>query len=282
MTGPALAGRGALVTGAASGIGAAVATRLVAEGASVLLCDVDEERGTALAAELGTAARFRRVDVTDEDDVAGAVAEAVERHGRLDCMVNNAGAVGRWRFVDDVPAAEWDAAFALLCRSVLFGIKHAVAPMRAAGGGSIIATGSVAGLRTGYGPHAYGAAKAAVVQLVRSAAVELAADRIRVNTLVPGGVATRIVGHGAGLTGDALDRSVDLVRADLRSLQPMPRAGEPDDLAAAAVFLASDASGFVTGQELVVDGGASVGREWPADAVRMAERARQRDRERAR
>ncbi|ALE84855.1 SDR family oxidoreductase [Pseudonocardia sp. HH130629-09] len=278
MTGSALAGRTAVVTGAASGIGAAVAARFVAEGASVLVCDVDTGRGAALAGELGPRARFRRVDVLRESDVEGAVAEVLDRDGRLDCLVANAGAVGRWRFVDDVPADEWDAAFALLCRSVLFGIKHAVPPMRASGHGSIVATGSVAGVRTGYGPHAHGAAKAAVAQLVRSAAVELAPDGIRVNTLVPGGVATRIVGHGAGLTGDALDRSVGTVRENLRSLQPLPRAGEPDDLADAAVFLASDASGFVTGQELVVDGGASLGRGWPADAVRAAARAQQRHR----
>ncbi|MEQ3549881.1 SDR family oxidoreductase [Pseudonocardia nematodicida] len=276
MTGTGLDGRTAVVTGAASGIGAAVAARFVAAGATVLVTDVDEPRGARLAESLGARARFRRVDVTVESDVESAVAEVVERHGRLDCVVANAGAVGRWRFLHDTPAQEWDAAFALLCRSVLFAIKYASLPMKAAGRGSIVATGSVAGLRTGYGPHAYGAAKAAVAQLVRSAAVELAPHGVRVNTLVPGGVATRIVGHGAGLTGDRLDDSVDTVRAGLRSLQPMPRAGEPDDLAGAAVFLASDSSAFLTGQEIVVDGGASLGREWPADATRMAARAEQR------
>jgi NAD(P)-dependent dehydrogenase (short-subunit alcohol dehydrogenase family) len=260
-----LDGKTALITGGASGIGAGICRHFAAAGASVVIADVDEERGRALAGELGDRAAFHRVDVTSEDDIAAAVTEAAARTGRLDCMVNNAGRVGTWRFVDDITADEWDAAFRLLCRAVFLGIKHAAPLMCEAGGGSIINTGSIAGLRAGDGPHPYGAAKAAVMQLTRSAAVELAPRNVRVNTITPGGVATRIVGHGARLEGRALDDSVERVRQSLRDFQPIPRSGEPEDLAAAAAYLASDAAGFVTGQEIVVDGGLSLGRAWPED-----------------
>ena len=157
-----LEGKVALVTGGASGIGAGICSAYVAEGASVVIADIDDERGSALAAELGKHAVYRRVDVTDEDAIAGAVQAAVSEFGALDTLVNNAGAVGVWRFVDDIPADEWDAAFRLLVRSAFLGIKHATPVMRAAGSGSIINTGSVAGLRAGYGPHPYGAANAAL------------------------------------------------------------------------------------------------------------------------
>ncbi|MGI5328566.1 glucose 1-dehydrogenase [Actinomadura nitritigenes] len=260
-----LDGKTALVTGGASGIGAGICRRFVAEGARVVIGDVDEPRGRALAAELGERAEFRRLDVMREDDIESAVAEAASRTGRLDCMVSNAGRMGKWRFVQDVAADEWDEAFHLLCRAVFLGIKHAAPVMCRAGGGSIVNTGSIAGIRAGYGPHPYGAAKAAVMQLTRSSAVELAPHGVRVNTIIPGGVATRIVGHGARLEGRALDDSVERVRESLRDFQPIPRSGEPADLAAAAAFLASDAAGFITGQELVVDGGLSLGRAWPED-----------------
>ena len=120
-------------------------------------------------------------------------------------------------------------------------------------------------VRTGFGPHPYSAAKAAVLQLTRTAAVELAEFRIRVNALIPGGVATRIVGHGAGLEDEALDRSIEAVRRSLMKFQPIPRAGEPEDLAHAAAYLASDDSTFVTGQSLGVDGGLTLGKKWPSN-----------------
>ncbi|WP_081235736.1 glucose 1-dehydrogenase [Streptomyces viridosporus] len=271
-----LQGKVALVTGGASGIGAGICRHFVDAGAVVVVADVDEERGRGLAEELGEAAVFRRVDVTREEDIAAAVTDTASTRGRLDCLVNNAGRVGSWRFAEDIPADEWDEAFRLLCRSAFLGIKHASRVMRDHGGGSIVNTGSVAGLRAGYGPHAYGAAKAAVVQLTRSSAVELAPCGIRVNVMTPGGVATRIVGHGAGLTGSALDDSVERVRESLRDFQPVPRSGEPQDLAAVAAFLASDASSFLTGQEIVVDGGLSLGRAWPPEIQAHARKASSR------
>ncbi|MFV2177597.1 glucose 1-dehydrogenase [Actinomadura sp. LOL_016] len=271
-----LEGKTALVTGGASGIGAGICRRFVNEGARVVIGDVDEPRGRSLAEELGERAEFRRLNVMNEDDVRNAVAETVSRTGRLDCMVNNAGRMGKWRFVQDITADEWDDAFRLLCRAVFLGIKHAAPMMCRTGGGSIVNTGSIAGIRAGYGPHPYGAAKAAIMQLTRSTAVELAPHGVRVNTIVPGGVATRIVGRGARLEGRALDDSVDRVRESLRDFQPVPRSGEPEDLAAAAAFLASDAAGFITGQEIVVDGGLSLGRPWPPDIRAHAEKGSDR------
>jgi NAD(P)-dependent dehydrogenase (short-subunit alcohol dehydrogenase family) len=267
----------AVVTGGSSGIGAEICRRFVQEGAAVIVADVDDARGRQVAEELGSRARFLHVDVTVEPDIVAAVATAVETWGKLDVMVNNAGRVGNWSFIEDVSVAEWDAAFALLCRSAFLGIKHASRAMRDGGyAGSIVNTGSIAGMSAGYGPHPYGAAKAALIGLQRSAAVELAPFGIRVNTLIPGGVATRIVGHGAGLEGDALDASIDALRRAMRRMQPVPRAGEPADLAAAAVFLASDDSSFITGQALAVDGGLLAGQAWGqanlAAATRMSTR----------
>ncbi|BBZ05673.1 oxidoreductase [Mycolicibacterium chitae] len=270
-----LNGKVAIVTGAASGIGAATARELVARGARVVLADIDDVRGAELAAELGSQSVYLHTDVCREADIAGAVDLAVDRFGRLDCMVNNAGRVGRWTFLPDTPAAEWDEVFALLARSVFLGIKHAARVMRDQHSGSIVNIASVAAVRTGFGPHPYGAAKAAALQLTRSAAAELAEHMIRVNALVPGGVATRIVGHGAGLTGAELDRSVEAVRDSLHKFQPLPRAGEGDDVAHAVAFLASDQSSFITGQELGVDGGLTLGRPWPSNYLAEARAAAQ-------
>lgn len=263
----------AVVTGAASGIGAQTARELAARGARVVLADIDHDRGSRIATELGSRSVYLPTDVRRESDIAATVETAVERFGRLDCMVNNAGRVGRWTFLEDTAVAEWDAAFTLLARSVFLGVKHAARVMRDQASGSIVNVSSVAALRTGFGPHPYGAAKAAVLQLTRSAAAELAEFRIRVNSLVPGGVATRIVGHGAGLTGGHLDRSVDSVRASLHNFQPIPRAGESDDIAHGVAFLASDRSSFITGQELVIDGGLTLGRRWPANYLAEARKA---------
>ena len=153
--------------------------------------------------------------------------------------------------------------FGVLARSVFVGIKHAARVMKPAGRGSIVNTSSIAAVQSGFGPHPYSAAKAAVLQLTRTAAVELAEHRIRVNAVIPGGIATRISGHAANLGGDALDRSVDRMRRGLTGFQPFPRSGEGEDIAAVVTFLASDAAEFVTGEDIRVDGGALAGRPMP-------------------
>ncbi|MBC2639472.1 MULTISPECIES: glucose 1-dehydrogenase [unclassified Rhodococcus (in: high G+C Gram-positive bacteria)] len=268
-----LHGKVAVVTGGASGIGAATCALLAERGARVVVTDIDDERGEAVAAALGEHGVYLHTDVTREEDVAAAIRTATERFGRLDAMVNNAGRVGAWTYVADTTVDEWDSSFAMLARSAFLGTKHAAGVMREQGFGAIVNVSSVAGVRTGFGPHPYGAAKAAVLQLTRSAARELAEFRVRVNAVTPGGVATRIVGHGAGLDGDALDASVDKVRQGLASFQPIPRAGEGHDIAGAVTYLVSDDATFVTGQNLVVDGGLTLGKAWPgnyraeADAV---------------
>ncbi|WP_439032247.1 glucose 1-dehydrogenase [Gordonia terrae] len=260
-----LDGKVAVVTGGASGIGASTCTMLTARGARVLVTDIDDDRGEALAITLGDHAVYRHTDVTREDDIAAAVRAATARFGRLDAMINNAGRVGQWAYITDTSAAEWDSTFTVLARSAFLGTKHAARVMRAQGFGTIVNISSVAGVRTGFGPHPYGAAKAAVLQLTRSAARELAEFGVRVNAVTPGGVATRIVGNGAGLDGDALDASVEAVRRGLASFQPIPRAGEGDDIAGAIAYLVSDDASFVTGQNVVVDGGLTLGKAWPGN-----------------
>lgn len=249
-----------MITGGASGIGEATCRRFVGLGASVIVADIDAARASALADELGDRARAVVTDVTSEDDVSAAVAAAVDTFGALDVMFNNAGRVGPWQPIDEVDVDEWDRTIAVLARSVLLGIKHAARVMKPAGHGSIVNTASVAAVRSGFGPHPYGAAKAAILQLTRSAATELAEHRIRVNTVIPGGIATRINGHAAGLAGDDLDRSVDRMRDGLARFQPYPRAGEPDDIAGLVAFLASEAAEFITGETIRVDGGLLAGR----------------------
>lgn len=249
MTGR-LQGRVAIVTGGASGMGRATAMRFLEEGASVVVADLNESTGKetiehAAAAGHEEAVRFVRTDVASEDDVEAAIRLGVDEFGRLDVVFNNAGIGGAFGPITETSVEDWDYSLAVLLRSVFLGIKHGARAMRQQGGGSIINTASVAGLSGGAGPHAYSAAKAAVINLTRSAANELAPDRIRVNAICPGGILTPLVHRG----------NPDAVRARLDGLQPLPRAGEGGDIAGAALFLATDDSAFVTGEALVVDGG---------------------------
>jgi NAD(P)-dependent dehydrogenase (short-subunit alcohol dehydrogenase family) len=252
----------AIVTGAASGIGEAIARRLVADGAQVIVGDVQDARGQALMTELGDAASYRHCDVAREPDVRALVSHAAERFGRLDVLVNNAGIPGPGGPIQDVDADAFDVAIGVLLRSVFLGIKHAAPLMKRQGSGSIVSTASVAGMRTGFGPHVYSAAKAAVIHLTHSVAMELGESGVRVNCICPGGIATPIFGKGYGLTTEAADRSVPLMKQALSQLQPLQRAGLPEDIANAVAWLASDESSFVNGHALVVDGGLIGGRLW--------------------
>jgi NAD(P)-dependent dehydrogenase (short-subunit alcohol dehydrogenase family) len=253
-----LAERTAIITGGASGIGAASVRLFVEAGARVLIADVQEERGEALAKELGDAAAFRRVDVTREEDVRGAVEEAEERWGRLDCMFNNAGFGGALGPIESTTVEEFEITFDVLLKSVFLGIKHAAPAMRRQGGGSIINTASVAGLKTGESPHLYSVAKAAVIHLTKSVALELGQDNIRVNCICPGIVATPL----AAGRPDTPQEQLDKLGHALRKAQALGRVGQPEDIARAAVWLASEESSWVTGTAQVVDGGAAAGRPW--------------------
>lgn len=250
-----LDGKVAVITGAASGIGAATAERFCREGAAVVVADLNAAGGEAVVEACraaGGRAAFARVDVCEEEQVRAAMARAETDFGRLDIVFNNAGLGGAVGAIETLSVEDWDRTLAVLLRGVFLGIKHAVPRLRAAGGGSIISTASVAGLRGGAGPHPYSAAKAGVINLTRSVALELAKDHIRVNCICPGGIHTpllsnRFPGGAEGLT------------PLLAMLQPIPRAGYPEDIAAMATFLASDESSFVTGTAMVVDGGFTAG-----------------------
>jgi len=257
-----LQGKVAIVTGAASGIGEAIARRFAADGAQLVAADVQDARGQALVASLGGEASYRHCDVSREADVSALVAHALQRHGRVDVMVNNAGSPGPRGPIEGIGVDDFDATVGLLLRSVFLGIKHVAPVMKRQGGGSIVSTASVAGLRTGFGPHVYSAAKAAVIHLTHSVAMELGESGVRVNCICPGGIATPIFGKGYGLDPAAADRSVPLMKQVLSAAQPLRRAGLPEDIANAAAWLAGDESSFVNGHALVVDGGAIGGRQW--------------------
>ncbi|MBU6281653.1 glucose 1-dehydrogenase [bacterium] len=248
-----LGGKVAVVTGGGNGIGRATVLRFLAEGAKVVVADLNEATGhetVSLAAHAGHAAsvRFVRTDVSVEDDVEEAVATATREFGGLDCMFNNAGIAGAFGPITHLDAADWDHTQAVLLRGVFLGMKHAARVMRAQGrGGSILSTASIAGLTGGDGPQAYSAAKAAVINLTRAVSIELAPDRVRVNAICPGAILTPLLHRG----------NPDALRPMLEKYQPWPDAGRPEDIAAAALFLASDDGVFVTGASLVVDGGAT-------------------------
>jgi NAD(P)-dependent dehydrogenase (short-subunit alcohol dehydrogenase family) len=251
MAGGRLDGKVAVITGGASGMGRATAMRFLSEGARVVVADMNEKSGADTLAEvegagLGARARFVRVDVAHEPDVEKMIALAVADFGRVDCVFNNAGIGGAIGPLTETETEDWDATFAVLVRGVFLGIKHGARAMqRAKSEGTIINTASVAGLSGGDGPAAYSAAKAAVINLTRAAAVELAPHRIRVNAICPGGILTQLVHRG----------SPEAVRPVLEKMQPWPEAGLGEHIAGAALFLASDDSRFVTGDALVVDGG---------------------------
>lgn len=257
-----LNGKVALITGGASGIGEATVRLFVEEGAAVVVADVQDARGQDLAAELGDRAAYVHADVSREADVKAAVDFAVSRLRRLDCIFNNAGYGGVTGRIEQIAVEGFDETIGVLLRGVFLGMKHAAPVMKRQGAGSIISTASVAGLRTGMGPHVYSAAKAAVIHLTHSVAMELGESGVRVNCICPGGIATPIFGKGMGLPADQADATVPLMKGVLETLQPIKRAGLPEDIARAALWLASDESSFVNGHALVVDGGLIGGRMW--------------------
>jgi len=257
-----LDGKVAVITGGASGIGDATVRIFVQEGCRVVIADVQDDRGARLAEELGKSASYLHADVSQEAHVSGAIAHAVSRFGRLDCLFNNAGAGGVAGPIEEIPADGFDRTMGVLLRGVFLGMKHAAPIMKRQRGGSIISTASVAGLQAGYGPHVYSAAKAAVVHLTRSVAMELGESGVRVNCICPGGIATPIFGSALGLAGPEADRIAELMKTLLATRQPIQRAGLPEDIARAALWLASEESSFVNGHALIVDGGLTGGRMW--------------------
>jgi len=250
-------GRTAIVTGGASGLGEATCRLMVAEGARVVVADIQDAKGEAVAADLGDAAVYRHVDVTSEDDIRSVVDETVERWGRLDCMFNNAGIVGSVGPIDEMPLDEWQFSIDALLKSVFLGSKHAARVMKPQGFGVILATSSVAGLRGGLGPHAYNMAKTAIVGFTKNLAAELGPYGVRANAIAPGKHNTPMNADVLYGDPDALDRALEHFSTTATPIKG--RAGLADDIAEAATWLMSDRAGFVSGHTLVVDGGLTTG-----------------------
>jgi NAD(P)-dependent dehydrogenase (short-subunit alcohol dehydrogenase family) len=253
-----LEGKVAIITGATSGIGEATARRFAAEGAKLVLAGRTVDKGEALARELGNGAIFQRTDVMVEDDIAALIDKAVSQFGRLDCLFNNAGA-GERTSPESVTEEQFATVTRLLVGSVVFGIKHATRVMKSNGGGSIINNASIAGHRYGQGGYLYSGAKAAVAHLTRLAGVELGPHNIRVNAISPGAVATPIFWGGSAraqtLSEEENQQKLAKLQRNLANATPIPRSGLADDIAYAAVFLASDEASFINCHDLVVDGG---------------------------
>ncbi|MDA8253986.1 MAG: SDR family NAD(P)-dependent oxidoreductase [Rhodospirillales bacterium] len=260
----------AIVTGGTSGIGQAIAERLVREGATVVVGSDGVVDGQHPAGILRGRVTFVRMDVSREEEVEALVTGTVRSHGQLDIMVNNAGISGVSGGISSISAEGFDRTIAVLLRGVFLGIKHASVPMVRQGAGSIISMASITGLATYISAaHVYSAAKAAVIHLTRTVALELGAKGVRVNCICPGYIATPIFGKALGVPAERLDESVRIVKDMLKDLQPIARSGVPEDIANAALWLASDESSFVTGHALVVDGGAACGTGWDPGASRI-------------
>lgn len=257
-----LAGKVAIVTGGASGLGEGLARRFAAEGAKVLIADVDSDSGTALAADIGPNALFVEADVSDVDQVSGLVTTAVDRLGGLDVMVNNAGVSGTMhrRFLDD-DLADFHKVMAVNVLAVMAGTRDAARHMSQHGGGSIINLTSIGGIQAGGGVMTYRASKAAVIQFTKSAAIELAHYEIRVNAIAPGNIRTAIVRKSAaGEDREKLEEFEAKIREQMRNDRPLKREGTMEDVAEAALYFATDRSRYVTGTVLPIDGGTSAGK----------------------
>ena len=251
MTGR-LAGRVAVITGGASGIGAGTAERLVADGASVVIADIQADAGKAVADKLGPSARFAPADVTSEADIEAAVALAVDTFGRLDLMFANAGIIGAYGSITSLRGSDVDLTLAVDLKGPLIAMKYAARVMMEQRSGVILATSSPAGLVGGVGAHVYSAAKAGIIGLVKSVAAELRPYNIRVNAIVPGAIVSAMTADL--VVGDvaALGKTDEILGAD--ALLPGPP-GQPADIAATVSFLASDDARFITGHTMTVDAG---------------------------
>jgi NAD(P)-dependent dehydrogenase (short-subunit alcohol dehydrogenase family) len=256
-----LKGKIAVVTGGTSGIGRRMVERFVEEGATVFFSG----RRVSLGAEVAqvTGATYIEADVAIESDAARTIDTAARLNGRIDVLVNNAGGPSVGGRLESIPLESFDATIAVHVRGAFAHIKHVSALMRAQRQGSIINIASVAGHRAGHASSInYGVAKAALIHLSRCAAMELGEDCVRVNSISPGGIATGIFGKVMGMDPVAAEATAEKMKMALVGLQTIPRAGLPIDIANAAVYLASDESTFVNGEDIVIDGGLICGRRY--------------------
>ncbi len=245
-----LSGKKIVITGAATGIGRAAVIMSVKEGAQVVIGDINEQGANETVEKAGKGASFVRCDVTSESDIQNLIAKAAETMGGVDTLVNNAGLLPHKK-VTDFDVALWDKTFAVNTRSNFLTVKYALPHIRKAGGGSIINMSSIAGLRGGPGASAYAASKAAVNGLTTALALELAPEKIRVNSICPGWIDTPFNNPAIEFMGGP-----EVQAAFIKSHTPMQRQGTPEEVAALIVYLASDESAFVTAQAISINGGA--------------------------
>jgi NAD(P)-dependent dehydrogenase (short-subunit alcohol dehydrogenase family) len=242
-------GQTVVITGGASGIGEATARAIIAEGGRVVIADLQQDKGQALASELGASALFQRTDVTLEEDFIEAIALAEREFGPLTGLVNSAGVIGATGPISNTSLDDFEHTMAILCRSAFLGAKHASKAMKAAKTkGSIVSLTSTAGVSGGLGPHVYSMAKHAVIGLTKSAASELSSNGIRINAVAPAGTVTPMT---AALTGG--DEA--LIAEAIKSASPLGIACMPEDIANGILYLLSDEARYVTGHTLVIDAG---------------------------
>jgi NAD(P)-dependent dehydrogenase (short-subunit alcohol dehydrogenase family) len=263
----------AVITGGCSGIGLGTVERFVTEGARVMVGDIDDQAGAALEARFDGKVAYQHCNVMEETQIEALMAAAVARFGGLDIVFNNAGAGGTPARIDEMTGEGWDRTQSLLLRSAALGIRYAVPHMLARGGGAIVNTASIAGVQSGAAPIAYSVAKAGVIHLTRIAGAELARSGIRVNAVCPGLILTNIFTANPERVPPAAAPAVKAAMAKgAPNAQPIHKAGLPEDIANAVLFFASDDSAFVTGEHLLVDGGAFIGPRHVWDAAAQAER----------
>lgn len=262
------AGKVAVVTGAASGIGKATVLKLAGEGAHVFAADIDEAGGEALAAASNGKIDFVRCDVTRPADIEALMNAAAAKAGGIDILFNNAGAGGDRAPIDEITPEGWDRTMDLLLKSVAMGIRYASPHMKGRKGASIVNTASVAALGAGYSPTAYAVAKAGVLHLTKVAATDLARYGIRVNAICPGFINTNIFTSSLDVPEESKDAAKAIIADMSTHAQPVARGGQPEDIAGAVAYLASEESSFMTGTHLLVDGGLTIGQRhaWDPEA----------------
>ena len=265
------AGKVAVITGAASGLGKAAVLKLAAEGAHVFAADIDEAGGRALAEQSNGKIDFVRCDVTVPADIEALMNAAAEKAGGIDIVFNNAAAGGDRAPIDEITPEGWDRSMDLILKSVAMGIRYASPHMKGRKGASIVNTASVAALGAGYSPTAYAVAKAGVLHLTKVAATDLAQYGIRVNAICPGFINTNIFTASLEVPDTSKDAAKAIIADMSAHAQPVARGGQPEDIANAVAYLASEDSAFMTGTHMLVDGGLTIGQRhaWDPEAPGM-------------